>query len=398
MKRRRIAIVGYFGHRNTGDEAILRCMLKRLRALEAQHPELELVVFSGHPDETRRTQGVDAVASVIPASAADALRHIRGIGLARFMQANLAFLRSEIFVVGGGGLFFDTPGSNRYLRELLARMRGAQRLGKRVVAFSVGVGPLHLEESRALLRDTFARCELILARDPESIAELERAGVPAASVRLTGDCAYLLEVENQPAIERILVRESVPASGRPRIGVCLCKEQTESPRVRGALIRFCRHLIEPLDAELCFIPMQTLRGFDDRAAAESVAEQLGRPDRVAVVRGEYNAWEIFGLLGRMDAVVSMRLHGVIFALAQALPVLGISYMPKVERVFREIGHLDWQVPLEGLSGDGLISAFTPIFADRTAVREELLRVRDALRRGALENFRLFEEHFFPGTG
>jgi polysaccharide pyruvyl transferase WcaK-like protein len=189
----------------------------------------------------------------------------------------------------------------------------------------------------------------------------------------------------------------VPSTGRLRIGVCLCKEQTESPLVRGALIRFCRHLLERLDAELCFVPMQTLRALDDRAAAESVAEQLGAAERVAVVRGVYNAWETFGLLGRMDAIVSMRLHGVIFALAQALPVLGISYMPKVERVFRDIGHLEWQVPLEGLTANGLISAFTPIFDERTAVREELARIRDDLRRGALENFRLFEEHFFSGA-
>ena len=39
--------------------------------------------------------------------------------------------------------------------------------------------------------------------------------------------------------------------------------------------------------------------------------------------------EVIGVLSRMTAVVSMRLHGLIFAAGQGVPLIGVAYDPKV---------------------------------------------------------------------
>lgn len=36
-----------------------------------------------------------------------------------------------------------------------------------------------------------------------------------------------------------------------------------------------------------------------------------------------------GLLSRMTAVISMRLHGLVFSAGQGVPLIGVSYDPKV---------------------------------------------------------------------
>ena len=46
---------------------------------------------------------------------------------------------------------------------------------------------------------------------------------------------------------------------------------------------------------------------------------------------------IIGALSRMEAVVSMRLHALIFAAGQGIPLAGVVYDPKVSAFLRYIG-------------------------------------------------------------
>ena len=57
-KPKTILISGYYGNGNTGDEAILSAMIEDLRTLI---PEVEIVVVSGNPEETKTHHHVDRV-------------------------------------------------------------------------------------------------------------------------------------------------------------------------------------------------------------------------------------------------------------------------------------------------------------------------------------------------
>ena len=46
---------------------------------------------------------------------------------------------------------------------------------------------------------------------------------------------------------------------------------------------------------------------------------------------------LIGLLSRMDAVVSMRLHGLIFSSLSGAPLVGVSYDPKIQSFLRYLG-------------------------------------------------------------
>ena len=49
------------------------------------------------------------------------------------------------------------------------------------------------------------------------------------------------------------------------------------------------------------------------------------------------AGTIIGALARMEVVVSMRLHALIFAAGQGIPLVGVVYDPKVSSFLRYIG-------------------------------------------------------------
>ena len=58
------------------------------------------------------------------------------------------------------------------------------------------------------------------------------------------------------------------------------------------------------------------------------------------------------ILARMTAVVSMRLHALIFAAGQGVPLAGVVYDPKVSAFLRYIGQENF-ADLDALTEEGL---------------------------------------------
>jgi hypothetical protein len=74
------------------------------------------------------------------------------------------------------------------------------------------------------------------------------------------------------------------------------------------------------------------------------------PDDAELLRGYLgdvpDTFEL-DILRQAGRVISMRLHGLIFAAQQGVPAIGIGYDPKCERFLREIGRPEWLLPLKG---------------------------------------------------
>jgi polysaccharide pyruvyl transferase WcaK-like protein len=65
----------------------------------------------------------------------------------------------------------------------------------------------------------------------------------------------------------------------------------------------------------------------DWEAAKLVSQHLSIPYHV--IAEPMTSGMTIGVLARMKAVVSMRLHGLVFAAGQGVPLAGVSYDPKV---------------------------------------------------------------------
>ena len=55
-----------------------------------------------------------------------------------------------------------------------------------------------------------------------------------------------------------------------------------------------------------------------------------------VLTNRYTPAQILGVVGRVDAMVSMRLHTLIFAAVKNVPMVGIIYDPKIEYYLKEL--------------------------------------------------------------
>ncbi|MEN3001445.1 MAG: polysaccharide pyruvyl transferase CsaB [Armatimonadota bacterium] len=307
-----ILIVGYYGYRNWGDEASLAVLVESLQGLR-------VAVLSGDPPFTRQTHGIEAV----PRTA--------------WRQVRQAIRRSDALILGGGSLLQDATSLRSLLYYLLLIRWGLQAHG-RVLLVGQGMGPFHRAISRYLVRRTLNRVPFLSVRDEESAALLHQIGVHT-SIRIDADLTWALQARD--------AHFALPPE-KPCVG--LAPRPWRNLPVCEAFAALCRHQIETGWLPV-LIPMQETQ---DRPLCEAIADavQAQSDMRPLIALPPEHPAQLLGLMSQLKAMVSMRLHGAIFAARQGVPLLCLAYDPKVNALAQQIGaHAiplegDWQAALE----------------------------------------------------
>ena len=351
----RIFIAGYFGFGNTGDEIILRATVGDLRQLR---PDVGLTVTSATPEQT----------------AAD--HHVESVLWWKVAALEQAIEDSDLVLIGGGGLFFDTFGceSAHLLTDShtgIAFYTAPAILGalhhKPVMLYAIGAGPLVSHAGRQLTRLACDLSSAITVRDDASKTTLVSLGVAAAKVAVTADLGFGFIADTVPA--------SGPAAGmRPRIAVSVRPWACSGPidwedEIVSALNGFvARH-----GGSVLLVPFQHLPGQpeDDVAIVEHIRGRLTDPTRAEILSAPADPSSILRAFEESDLVIGMRLHSVVLALLARVPVVALSYDPKVEHVMQRIGLEDHCFNLESLRSADLIDAMEHALEMGSAVRHRI---------------------------
>lgn len=127
----------------------------------------------------------------------------------------------------------------------------------------------------------------------------------------------------------------------------------------------------------------------DGAAAEEAAKFMRSPH---IVLAEPMSTQLtVGIISRMRALVSIRLHGLIFAASQAVPIAGVSYDPKVSSFLDYIGQKNY-IRLEELTDEGLTSLIdSALQADTESLRAAAERLKSIESRNTQAARRLLDK-------
>ncbi|MCL6451769.1 MAG: polysaccharide pyruvyl transferase CsaB [Acetobacteraceae bacterium] len=359
----RVVLSGYYGFHNAGDEAMLRAILD---ALESRIPRLSVTVLSADPFHTRREHGVDAIGRMDLARIYSRLR------------------QADLFISGGGSLLQDVT-SDRTLAYYLGLLSLARSLGRRTMVYGQGIGPLRSTVGRALARWVLDRVGLITVRDEASVQELVGLGVTRPRVVLAADPVLGLNLPRGPEEgARILAEEGVGADGRPLVGVAL----RPWPNARGferVLAAAVDHLTQALGVEAVFLCLQLPQ---DLEVSKRVAALLRRPARV--LHRRYGPHQIMSILSRLELVVGVRLHALVFAAMMNVPFLGLAYDPKIDGFLHSLG-MEPAASLESLRLEDLLFRLEQAWRGRAALRRRLKAAVPGLRALSLKSADLAAE-------
>ncbi|MBX5476536.1 MAG: polysaccharide pyruvyl transferase CsaB [Clostridia bacterium] len=350
----RVALLGYYGFGNAGDEALLRAVIGDLRAA---CPGIELTVLSANPAATSRHFGVRAVHRMRPAA----------IGAIR---------RADALILGGGTLLQDVT-SVRSLVYYAGMILLARRLGTRVVLYANGLGPVSSAVGRTLAVRALSAADLVTLRDHDSLETLRSWAGDAIPAEVTADAAFGLEYRPASATGVLarwrLARGSYALYAlRPWPGV--------AARIDDLVI-LARQVAERHGLRPVFLAMHPRA---DLALARELAARTGG-DALVPDLDPADTAGLLALLGQAGAVVAMRLHALVLAAVAEQPAIAISYDPKVDGVAKELG-----LPVLGSVKalphlDMLLRGMEAALRERPRRAQELARLRPALRASARRN-------------
>ena len=308
-QRSGILICGSYGLGNAGDEAILKAILQEVRTAA---PGEEITVLSRNPAETTERHGVKAL-------------HMFDVPAWRSAMG-----RARLYINGGGNLIQDVT-SRRSLWYYLFTLRTAKKCGCKVMMYGCGIGPVRNTQDMSMTRRTLNRyVDAITLREDASLKELRRYGVDGPEVILSADPALILQRAGEAEIDRLMEENGLDPKGN-YLGLCLRSWPGFEEKV-PAFAEAVRRAGEQYGLSPVFI---SINHRSDGAAADLVADRLDKP--ACVIRQPLSTELTLGLMSRMQAVVSMRLHGLIFAAGQGIPLVGVVYDPKVSAFLSYMG-------------------------------------------------------------
>ncbi len=351
-----IGISGSYGGMNMGDEAILQSMIRQLRN---SLPDVKITVFSKNPEDTQRRHEVDKAVPMRKLTREELTQEIKEL---------------DLFILGGGGILFQTEAKS-FIREALL----AKEFGVPVMVYAISVGPVSDSSEQLFITEGLNKFDLITVRERQAKKILEEWGV-TRPITVTADAALLLEPEPVNGLD--LEREGIEDSWK-LIGISV---REPGPAASLDLESYYSHIanaadymVERFDARVIFIPME--RYVLDMQHAHMVISKMLNAEKAQVLKGEYSPGQLLTIAKHFVFGVGMRLHFLIFLALNGIPFVALPYASKVEGFLDQLGI---QLPPPFLNPGRLIAYIDEFWDHREELTDKICATVPHLKEKAEE--------------
>lgn len=354
-----ILMSGYYGFDNSGDDAILKAIVKDIRKSDEN---IEIVVLSNNPEKTREMYDVSAVNRF------------------KLKEVFKSIRETSLLISGGGSLLQDVT-STRSLFYYLAIMTLAKMLKKPVMVYANGIGPINKKINRFLTRLILNKVDLITLREDDSRGYIQDMNIYNENIMVTADPVFTLEPVSDNRVKDILKAESIPLS-EGFIGISIRKWKNDDGLI-DIISRAIDYVTDKYNIKVLLIPMHYPEDLD---ISLKVLGNVKTED-CFVLRDRYNVEEIMGIIKILDLIVAMRLHSLIYAATQEVPMVGLSYDPKVDGILSSL-EMEHICHVEDLEYEKLVENIDDAWKRREELKDNLKRRDKELKKKALLNVKM----------
>ena len=360
-----VVISGYYGFGNLGDESLLDIIAS---ALADEKRGLKIAALTRKPKADSKRTGLKCISRInIPSIVS-------------------TFKKAKLLISGGGSLLQDAT-SRRSLTYYAGVIRGAELCGMKTAVFANGIGPISYESNRRLTKKILNDADHISVRDPDSANELERLGVNGKS-EVRADPAFLIKAADRSRMSHI--RSSLGLKNRyfvvslrnlPQNRLSASGLREKNAALLDAAVKFTCEVSEKFGLTPVILPMQASHDLE-------LCTKLAASVKSAVIYSPESAPELIGFLKKAEFVIGMRLHAVIFASSAGVPVIGLSYDPKVDGMMNALGQ-PYSIKIENTSemAENVISAVDDVMEKREEIIAALAEKAAFMREQCIEDVR-----------
>jgi polysaccharide pyruvyl transferase WcaK-like protein len=317
-KNKRMAIVGYYGYDNLGDDLMLDCLLNKI---ESRYPDIQIKLLAKWSENLLEITSKYKNVEYIFFRPKHKLRN--------FWTYLKAILWSDLTVWGGGTCFSDEDGIGNYKYFMLNYF-----LKKRFAYIGIGIGNIARKESISRTKFLFNKMAFASFRDEKSYL-LSKTLSTNKNLYLTGDLSYLF---NFDSIKGLKTKSGSSKSKYVLVGLRdLSKYYSpkEIEKRHGAIVSFLIEYALKNDLRVTFLPIDSKK---DRDVNKSIANKIAERNPNVVVEWANNSSyeEKIRVISGADLNLSERLHSIVISKFLNVPCIAISYSPKIDRFFAEI--------------------------------------------------------------
>jgi len=324
----KVLLAGYYGFNNIGDEAILEMFLK---ILENKIDKKNIRILTADTEKTEKKFKIE------------------GVDRYSFYKVNKAIKEADVVLVGGGSLLQDVT-SKKSIYYYLYIIYVTKLFNKKIGLLSQGIGPIKGKINRFITGKVLRKADYVSVRDKNSIQELISIGLNNEDITFAAD----------PVIN-YKSKSKITNKSKTRIGISI-REWKDSN-----IIETVNKLIERFDEdkfEFIFIPFH----YDEDVKILSNIEFKYK--NCIVIRDKKSIDEIYNIISNLDLMVGVRLHSLIFASSANIPVVSISYDPKVKNFLKSIGEKNI-FEIASLDGDKLYHEIIWKLEDKNVNKEKI---------------------------
>ena len=356
---KRIVFAGAYGIQSQGDDAPLLVMTSMLRETYGQ---FDGVVVSRPPGGAEYSAlGLRSVANFEYATKAESLgKWFRGFNpeddRTDLLKLESEIAGSDLLVLGAGNALVDQcfdllrgPVPYFLALTLMARMSGVP-----VMWYGLSIGPLRTPMGRKYARLCLDLAASVTVRDAKSVVVARDIGYQGSCKQLPDPVLGLTAPASTPCSPKVLAwwrqahdtsADVVAVSVRALPPGCMSHEEWVGQMAALLDTLHELHGLRPL-----FIPQCTYSHGgpleDDRVVAEQVVAAMKHGDCAVQVKEHLSVDECLSLYAGARLALCTRLHGVVFAAMNGIPVVAFGYHPKVEEFMHWLKQPEQIVPLE----------------------------------------------------
>ena len=349
--RPNVLILGHFGMKNIGDEAMLVGILYSIRELSPSAsvrimPTSRGANFCGHLIQKWQVDTVERALWPI-------LRSL---------------LWADVVILGGGTHFHDFRGNYRYVKILLGFcifFTLAKLLRKKVAYLGIGIGPLCTWWGKRLVRYILALADLIAVRERCSYETANCLAGKKKVIKGFDPSVFLYRLTSTLGLSKCIQPKVLGCSILPYYSIYE-KNPTKDNLVINSLAQAIGSwLSEDPAREARIIVFRGPSKEDDYEVSRRLLNQLPKGRRVALVPYTSDPQYMLRRVMECDLFIATRFHSILFAYLAGLPMIVLSYHPKCKCIAEEIELPDKAIlPIEFCTDAGKIASLLRAMSEK----------------------------------
>lgn len=314
--------------------------------------------------------------------------------LSKTKESFLAIADTDIIAINGGGFFYGFRGVKGTIL-LLQALYGpviAMILGKKVISFPHSFGPFEGSLNKWLARTFLSKANAVMVREPKSVGTLNNIGVSKNLIPCT-DIAFLMQSKHSDRVKELASFYNLNSTSTLKVGLTArpwhfpdCDKSNREKlysKYIDSMVSTVNYVYTELGVTIMLIPQVTFGLEDDRIALREINEKAIKGSTILIDTGEISPNELKALYSYLDVLIGTRMHSVIFASAEKVPCIAISYHgTKAPGIMADLGMEKYALNINNLNEKSLKELMAALLKEREfskkIITENIMEMKEQL--------------------